>query len=376
MKKVAILGSTGSIGTQALDIIEKNSDKFQVEVLSCKKRIEKLEEQIDAFKPSAVVVSNETQANRIREKYKNVEVLYGKDGLAKVTTSVDYDILLNALVGISGLEPTYKAIDAGKDIALANKETLVAGGEIIMKKAKSKGVKIFPVDSEHSAIFQCLEGYNKSEINKILLTASGGPFRGKTINELKKVTLEEALKHPNWNMGSKITIDSATMMNKGLEAIEAKWLFDIEMEKIEILVHPQSIVHSGVEYKDGSVIAQMGVPDMSIPISLAISYPNRISGVAKSINFFNEGANLTFEKVDKKTFKCIELAYKAAEHGGSYPVVLNAANEILVEKFLKKEIQFLDIQNTLERVLEEHNPKYNINLEEILNIDSNIRKTM
>lgn len=373
MKKIAILGSTGSIGTQALDIIEKNSDKFKATVLSCGSRIEKLSEQIDKFKPEVVVVATEAQAKEISSKHKDVEVLYGDDGLCQAASKGNHEMVLNSLMGIRGLAPTYSAICAGKDIALANKETLVAGGEVIMSAVWKHGVKMLPVDSEHSAIFQCLQGNNKSEVRKILLTASGGPFRGMTIEQLQDVTLEQALNHPNWDMGSKITIDSATMMNKGLEVIEAKWLFDVELDQIQVLVHPQSIVHSGVEYIDGSVITQMGVPDMRTPIALAFTYPNRIENSIEHLDFFGAGANLTFEKPDLETFKCLKLAYDASKAGGSYPVVLNGANEVLVDRFLKKEIGFVEIQQTLEKILNKHKPQYNLSLEDILSIDKEIR---
>ena len=373
MKKIAILGSTGSIGTQALDIIEKNSDKFKATVLSCGSRTENLSEQIDKFKPEVVVVATEAQAKEISSKHKDVEVLYGDDGLCQAASKGDHEMVLNSLMGIRGLAPTYSAICAGKDIALANKETLVAGGEVIMSAVEKHGVKMLPVDSEHSAIFQCLQGNNKSEVRKILLTASGGPFRGMTLEQLHGVTLEQALNHPNWDMGSKITIDSATMMNKGLEVIEAKWLFDVELDQIQVLVHPQSIVHSGVEYIDGSVITQMGVPDMRTPIALAFTYPNRIENSMEHLDFFGAGANLTFEKPDLETFKCLKLAYDASKAGGSYPVVLNGANEVLVDRFLKKEIGFIEIQQTLEKILNEHKPQYNLSLDDILSIDKEIR---
>ena len=374
MKKIAILGSTGSIGTQALDIIEKNPDKFKATVLSCGNRVEELSKQIEIFKPEAVVVSNADQAAELQKKHKGVEVLYGEEGLIEAASKGDHEMVLNSLMGIRGLAPTYAAIENGKDIALANKETLVAGGQVVMDAVKRNGVKMLPVDSEHSAIFQCLQGNNEKEVRKILLTASGGPFRGFSLEKLENVTLEQALKHPNWSMGSKITIDSASMMNKGLEVIEAKWLFDVDVDDIEILVHPQSIVHSAVEYHDGSVIAQMGVPDMRTPIALAFSYPNRLENPAEHLDFFKEGANLTFEKPDRNTFKCIKFAYEASKAGGSYPVVLNGANEVLVDRFLKREIRFIDIQNTLEKILDQHVPTYDLTLEDILRIDKEIRE--
>ena len=375
MKKIGILGSTGSIGTQALNIIEENPEKYCVSFLSCRHNIELLCEQIDKFQPDTVVVATDKQALDLQNKYGNkLNVLYGDEGLNDAAAYEDHHMLLNSLVGIKGLEPTYKAICQGKDIALANKETLVAGGEIVMKKVSEKGVDLLPVDSEHSAIFQSLMGNEGNPIRRILLTASGGPFRGKSLKDLENVTVAQALNHPNWSMGSKITIDSATMMNKGLEVIEAKWLFNVDLDKIQILVHPQSIMHSGVEFEDGAVIAQLGTPDMRIPIALAFSYPKRIKNSAEKLDFFKAGSNLTFEDVDTKVFKCVKLAYEASKKGGSYPVVLNGANEVLVDNFLKGKIGFVDIQNILEETLDEHTPIYDLDLESILKVDKNIRK--
>lgn len=375
MKKIGILGSTGSIGTQALDVILENPEKYSVSFLSCRRNIDLLCDQIEKFKPNTVVVENEMQAKALKAKYgSKMEILYGDAGLNEAACYCDHDMLLNSLVGIKGLEPTYKAILEGKDIALANKETLVAGGEIVMKAVADNHVNMLPVDSEHSAIFQSLMGNQGNKIRRILLTASGGPFRGKNLEYLKNVTVAQALNHPNWSMGSKITIDSATMMNKGLEVIEAKWLFNVDLDKIQILVHPQSIVHSGVEYEDGAVIAQLGTPDMRIPIALAFSYPERLESSAEKLDFFKEAKNLTFEDVDSQVFKCVKLAYQASRMGGSYPVVLNGANEVLVESFLAGKIRFLDIQNTIEDVLNEHDPIYNLDLETILKVDKNIRK--
>lgn len=376
MKKIAILGSTGSIGTQALDIIEKNPDRYKATVLSCGNRIRLLSEQIVKFKPDTVVVATAEQASEISSKHPDVQVLFGDEGLKKAAADGEHEMVLNALVGIRGLAPTYAAINAGKDIALANKETLVTGGGLIMDAVRKKGVRMLPVDSEHSAIFQCMHAGKRKDVSRILLTASGGPFRGMTLEELKSVTLQQALDHPNWNMGNKITIDSATMMNKGFEVIEAKWIFDIDIDNITVLVHPQSIVHSAVEFCDGSVIAQMGVPDMRVPIGLAFSYPDRLCDLSEKLDMFNEGANLTFEKPDYKTFKCLELAFEASRKGGTYPVVLNGANEVLVDRFLRKEISFLDIQHTLEDVLNRHEPVYEPGLEDILETDKKIRDTV
>lgn len=373
MKKVTILGSTGSIGTQALDVIGRNREQFQIETLACGQNTELLEQQIQKFSPKQAVTELEQDACRLAKAYPKVDFLWGEKGLLAAAED-DSQILLNSLVGIRGLLPTYHAIQSGKDIALANKETLVAGGELIMKAVQEKGARMLPVDSEHSAIFQCLQGNQGKKIRKILLTASGGPFRGFSRQQLADVTLAQALHHPKWSMGKKITIDSATMMNKGLEVIEAKWLFDVPLSDIQILVHPQSIMHSAVEFEDGSVIAQMGSADMRIPISVALGYPQRIPDAGKRINFFEEGANLSFEEPDTEVFGCINLAYEASKAGGSYPVVLNAANEVMVDRFLKGQIAFLDIEKNIQKILDDHTPTYNLGLNEIINIDKEIRK--
>lgn len=372
MKKIAILGSTGSIGKQALDIIERNPQKFKATVLSCAKSIELLSEQIDKFRPELVVVKNEKDARRLEEKHRGIEIMYGMEGLIAAAES-EYDLLLNSLVGMLGLVPTYHAVCKGRDIALANKETLVAGGQLVMEQVKKNGVKMLPVDSEHSAIFQALQGNRHEQLKKIYLTASGGPFRGYSLEQLEKVTLEQALKHPNWSMGSKITIDSATMVNKGLEVIEAKWLFDVPVSKIEVAVHPQSVIHSMVEYIDNSIIAQLGAPDMRVPISYAFGYPDRIENTFEPLDVFGLGANLTFEKPDLKVFKTVAMAYEAAEKGGTYPVVLNGANEALVQMFLENKIKFTDIQNNIEKILNIHKPTYNLNLEDIIEADKEAR---
>ncbi len=373
MKKVLILGSTGSIGRQALEVIRDNKDKFEAVGLTCMTRVDDLIEQIREFSPSAVCVGNEEDARRIKNEFTDIEILYGEDGLVQIT-HIECDIVLNALMGISGLAPTCEAIKMGKDIALANKETLVAGGQIVTDLVKEKGVSLLPVDSEHSAIFQCLEGNKNRNIKRLILTASGGPFRGFTAEELLSVSLEEALNHPKWSMGSKITIDSATMMNKGLEVIEARWLFDVPGNKIDICVHPQSIVHSMVEFEDTSVIAQLGLPDMRIPISLALNYPDRLGYKGESLDFFTTGSSLTFEKADRKVFRCIDLAYMALEEGGSYPVVMNGANEEHVAMFLKGKIRFTDIPYNIERVMKEHKPSNPETVEEILNLDMESRR--
>ena len=375
MKKIAILGSTGSIGTQSLEVIRNNPEKFKVEALTCGANADLMAEQIREFRPSLAVTGREEDALQLSKEFPEVEFSWGKKGFIAAATG-GCDMVLNSLMGMRGLEPTYHAIKAGKDIALANKETLVAGGRIIMDAVAEQGVKMLPVDSEHSAIFQCLEGNEGRPVKKILLTASGGPFRGYSLEKLEKVTLEQALRHPKWTMGAKITIDSATMMNKGLEVIEARWLFGVEADDIQILVHPQSIVHSAVEFMDTSVIAQLGVPDMKIPISLALGYPDRLASNEPSLDFFGQGSNLTFEKPDTEVFKCIRLAYDAIKAGGSYPAALNGANEVLVELFLNKKIRFIDIQNTLERIMAEHKPQYNLSLEDVIEIDSSVRNSV
>jgi len=375
MKKITILGSTGSIGTQSLEVIRNNPERFRVEALTCGANAELLSEQIKEFRPALAVTGSEADALRLSKEFPGTEFAWGREGLIAAAEG-GCDMVLNSLMGMRGLEPTYHAIKAGKDIALANKETLVAGGQLVMDAVAEHGVKMLPVDSEHSAIFQCLEGNEGRPVKKILLTASGGPFRGYSLEELEKVTLEQALKHPKWTMGAKITIDSATMMNKGLEVIEAKWLFGVEADDIQILVHPQSIVHSAVEFMDTSVIAQLGVPDMKIPISLALGYPDRLTSNDPSLDFFGQGANLTFEKPDPEVFKCIRLAYDAIKAGGSYPAALNGANEVLVDLFLKKQIRFIDIQNTLERILADHKAQYYLSLEDVLEIDSRVRQSV
>ena len=375
MKRISILGSTGSIGTQALDVIAENEERFQVAALSCARNTELLCRQIEKFRPAAVAVEREEDASSIAAEYKDVEVYWGREGLEAIASMEDCDMVLNSLMGMRGLEPTLAAVNAGKDIAFANKETLVVGGELVMKAVRDKGVKLLPVDSEHSAIFQSLQGSGQNEIRRIILTASGGPFRGFSLRQLEGVTLEQALAHPNWSMGSKITIDSATMMNKGLEVIEAKWLFDVPLDKIQIVVHPQSVLHSAVEYMDGSVIGQMGNPDMRIPIAYAFSYPDRLDlgTMTESLDFFSLKDGMSFYPADRDVFRTIDLAYEAARKGGSCPVVLNGANEVLVEMFLKGKIRFIDIQNILIKVMETHEPKYNLSIEGILEEDSRIR---
>lgn len=375
MKKIGILGSTGSIGTQALDIIRENRDKFEVTILTCGRRTGLLSEQIKEFRPRLACVEFENDALTLKKQFPKLDILYGKKGLNDVSSKGDCDVILNSLVGMRGLEPTLSAIDAGKDIALANKETLVAGGLTVMNAIKEKNVRLLPVDSEHSAIFQALKGNETQGIKRILLTASGGPFRGYNLEQLKNVTLKQALNHPNWVMGNKITIDSATMMNKGLEVIEAKWLFNVPLEKIEVIVHRESIVHSMVEFIDSSIIAQLGTPDMRVPISYALTYPDRLENDIQGVDFLNLG-KLHFEGIDTEVFRCLKLAYEASAAGGSYPVVLNAANEVLVGHFLEGKISFIDIQTTIERLMNDHTPSYDMDLDDILAIDGETRERL
>ena len=372
MKEISILGSTGSIGTQALDVVRKNRDKFMIKALSCGRNLELMKKQISEFEPELVVTATGEDAKLLREyfrgKAENIEFLSGEDGLLQLA-GYDSDLLLNSLSGMRGMLPTYEAIKAGKNIALANKESLVVGGNVIMSAAAKNGVKILPVDSEHSAIFQCMQGNLNREIKKIYLTASGGPFRGYSRAELEDVSVEQALNHPKWTMGRKISIDSATLMNKGLELIEAKWLFNVDVDDIEILVHPQSIVHSGVEFKDTAVIAQLGIPDMRIPIALAFTYPDRLKMDLPELNFFNEGSKLTFEKPDLESFKCLKLAIQAAKSGKLYPAAMNGANEVLVESFLNGEIGFNQIADFIEEVLNVNDFSNKPELDSILEAD-------
>ena len=372
MKEISILGSTGSIGTQALDVVRKNRDKFMIKALSCGRNLELMKKQISEFEPELVVTATGEDAKLLRKyfrgKAENIEFLSGEDGLLQLA-GYDSDLLLNSLSGMRGMLPTYEAIKAGKNIALANKESLVVGGDVIMSAAAKDGVKILPVDSEHSAIFQCMQGNLNKEIKKIYLTASGGPFRGYSRAELEDVSVEQALNHPKWTMGRKISIDSATLMNKGLELIEAKWLFNVDVDDIEILVHPQSIVHSGVEFKDTAVIAQLGIPDMRIPIALAFTYPDRLKMDVPELNFFNEGSKLTFEKPDLESFKCLKLAIQAAKSGKLYPAAMNGANEVLVESFLNGEIGFNQIADFIEEVLNVNDFSNKPELDSILEAD-------
>ena len=351
-KSIAILGSTGSIGTQALEVIAANPTRFSVEVLTAGNQAELLIQQAMAFKPNVVVIGNEQHYNKVYDALNpfDIKVYTGEEALASVVQMESLDIVLVALVGYAGLRPTIKAIEAGKNIALANKETLVVAGELVTRLAQEKGVNLYPVDSEHSAIFQCLTGEFHNPIEKIILTASGGPFRGKTRDELMHVTREQALKHPNWEMGAKITIDSASLMNKGLEVIEAKWLFGLKSAQIEVIVHPQSIIHSLVQFEDGSLKAQLGLPDMKLPIQYALSYPERLKTDFPRFNFADY-PSLTFEKPDAETFRNLGLAFDSLAKGGNMPCVLNAANEVVVNAFLKDKIGFLEMSEVIETCL-------------------------
>lgn len=372
MKKISILGSTGSIGTQTLEIVRDNND-LQVEALVAKSNIELLEEQVREFKPKLVCVYDDEKAKVLKDNIKdlNIEVVSGMDGMIECATIESAEIVVTAVVGMIGILPTIEAIKSGKDIALANKETLVTAGHIIIPLAKENNVKIYPVDSEHSAIFQSLNGEDKKEIKKIILTASGGPFRGKKIEDLQNIRPEDALKHPNWSMGRKITIDSATMVNKGLEVIEAKWLFDVDFDKIQVVVHPQSIIHSMVEYVDGAVMAQLGMPDMKLPIQYALYYPNRRVMNNNKLDFYKLGS-ISFEEPDMDTFSGLKLAYEVGRTGGSLPTVYNAANEKTVELFLNNKIKFLDIYKIIEKCVDKHSVINNPSIEEILEVE---RKT-
>jgi 1-deoxy-D-xylulose-5-phosphate reductoisomerase len=347
-KKIAILGSTGSIGVQALEVIDKNPDRFQVEVLTAGNRAKELIQQALLFKPNAVVIGDESQYHFVKDALwpHGIKVFAGKNALAQIVESGEIDLVLNALVGYSGLEPTLRAIDAGKTIALANKETLVVAGELVNAQLQKNKVSMIPVDSEHSAIFQCLVGEFENPLECIYLTASGGPFRGKTKGELRLVTVAQALKHPNWSMGNKITIDSSTLMNKGFEVIEAKWLFGLKPEQIKVVVHPQSIIHSIAQYTDGSMKAQMGLPDMKLPIQYAMAYPDRIANDFPRFSFL-QYPNLSFESPDLEAFPCLSLAYEAMRMGGNAACRLNAANEVAVSAFLQEKLHFFQIPELL-----------------------------
>lgn len=374
-RHIAILGSTGSIGTQALDVIREHRKAFEVEVLTAKNNWELLVKQAIEFNPNAVVIENDQHYEAVRSglSQTSVKVYAGTEAITAVTEMESIDMVLTALVGFSGLRPTLRAIEYGKNIALANKETLVVGGELVTELARKKGVNIYPVDSEHSAIFQCLAGEFHNPIEKIILTASGGPFRGKKKEDLLQVTKTQALRHPNWTMGAKVTIDSASLMNKGLEVIEAKWLFDLSPEQIEVIVHPQSIIHSLVQFTDGSMKAQMGLPDMRLPIQYALGYPDRLASGFPRFDFTTYPA-LTFDKPDLETFRNLALAFKALKKGGNSPCILNAANEIAVERFLEDRISFLKMPELVETCLEALPFVAHPTLDDYLETDRNARQ--
>ena len=372
MKKIAILGSTGSIGTQTLEVVRENKD-IEVTALAAGRNIDLLERQIREFSPRLAAVWDEKLAAELKDRIRDLDtqVVSGMDGLIQVSTEEKTDILVTAIVGMIGIRPTMEAIRAGKDIALANKETLVTAGHLIMPLAKERGVSILPVDSEHSAIFQSLQGGQAGALKKILLTASGGPFRGKKQEELKNVQVEDALKHPNWEMGRKITIDSSTMVNKGLEVMEAKWLFGVDVDQIQVVVQPQSVVHSMVEYDDGAVIAQLGTPDMKLPIQYALYYPQRRYLPGERLDFWRIG-KLDFERPDTETFRALDLAYQAGRAGGSLPTVFNAANEMAVAKFLDRQIGYLEITDLIGECMERHVNIPSPSLDEILDTEAGV----
>ena len=371
MKNISLLGSTGSIGTQTLDVVRRNDD-INVVALAAGTRIKELEAQVREFKPQLVCVGKEELAEELKIMLSDmdVKIVSGESGLIEAATLESADIVFTAVVGMMGIVPTIEAIKAHKDIALANKETLVTAGHIIMKLAKECGINIYPVDSEHSAIFQSLNGEYHKEVSKILLTASGGPFRGRKRSELENVTLEDALKHPNWSMGRKITIDSSTMANKGLEVMEAQWLFDVPADKVQVVIQPQSIIHSMVEFVDGGIMAQLGSPDMRLPIQYALTYPHRRTLNTERVDFFKLG-QITFEEPDFETFKALKLAYDAAGTGGNIPTAFNAANELAVAKFLDRKIKYLDIPEIIQYAMEETRLVENPSVEQILETEKN-----
>ncbi|MBE5830726.1 MAG: 1-deoxy-D-xylulose-5-phosphate reductoisomerase [Butyrivibrio sp.] len=370
MRKIVLLGSTGSIGTQTLDVVRNNSKELEVVGLAANTRVAEVEKQVREFKPKYVCMYDEKAAKDLKDRLSDLgTIVYsGMEGLLEIVSVPEADTVLTAVVGMIGIQPTIRAIESGKDIALANKETLVCAGHIIMPLAAEKKVKILPVDSEHSAIFQSLNGEPKDKVEKILLTASGGPFRGKKVYDLVNMTAADALKHPNWDMGPKVTIDSSSLVNKGLEVMEARWLFDVSLDNIQVVIHPQSIIHSAVQYVDGAVIAQLGVPDMKLPIQYALFYPDRRPMAEKRLDLFELGS-LTFEKPDTDTFKGLSLAFDAARAGGSMPTVFNAANEMAVRSFLKGEIKYLQIYDMIERAMNNHRKIDNPDVSQILSAE-------
>lgn len=368
-EKISILGSTGSIGRQALEVVSSLPDIFEIYGLAAGENIELLKEQIYKYNPEIVSVKDEKTAETLQKEIKHIPVLCEKEGLIEIASNAENNLILIAVNGVTGLYPTLAAINNRINVALANKETLVSAGNIVMERAKKNDVKILPVDSEHSAIFQCIDGKDESQIKKIIMTGSGGPFRNKTLAEMSKATKEETLAHPRWSMGNKITIDSATLMNKGLEVIEAHWLFNVDYSNIEVVIHPESIMHSAVEFIDGSVIAQLGIPSMHIPIQYALTYPQRFEGLKTDSMNFTKASSLHFEKPDFERFPCLKLAYEAGIKGGTYPAVLNAANEIAVYAFLDGKIKLIQIANLVEKVLEEHKCVETPDLKDIIESD-------
>lgn len=371
-KKIAILGSTGSIGTQALEVVNKLTDKFEITAISAGCNIDLIRQQIKKYNPKYVSVKNEADALMLKKEFQNTTFLFGDDGLLEIAGLDEIDTLLVAVSGKVGLKPTIKAIKNRKDIALANKETLVMAGNIVMKLAKENGVKILPVDSEHSAIFQCID--NRKNVKHLIITASGGPFRNSSKEEMKNANLDEALAHPRWNMGKKITVDSATLMNKGLEVIEAHHLFDFKYENIKVVIHPQSYVHSAVEYVDGSIIAQIGIPSMHIPIQYALTYPERVEGIETESFDFIKASKLEFYEPDYDKFPSLKLAFEAGKLGGTYPVCMNAANEEAVFAFLDKRIKYLDIYKITKTIFDKYTSIENATIEQILEEDEKVRK--
>jgi 1-deoxy-D-xylulose-5-phosphate reductoisomerase len=370
MRTIAVLGSTGSIGMSTLDLVRRFPGRFKVHGLVAGQNLKRLASQVKEFSPKFVAIKNEEDVARLRKLLggNRVEVLYGQRGAAAVSTAHEVDVVVAAIVGGAGLMPTLEAVRARKEIALANKEALVMAGEIFVNTAKEKGVRLLPVDSEHSAIFQCLQGNRRDEVDRLILTASGGPFLRTPLKRLKRVTVAQALNHPNWKMGRKITIDSATMMNKGLEVVEARWEFDMDPRRIDVVIHPQSIVHSMVRYQDGSIIAQLGVPDMRIPIAYALAYPHRLKGGWKSLELTRQG-ELSFLSVDRRRYPALQLAYDALKEGGTMSAVLNASNEVAVAAFLQRQIGFRDIHRVIDRTMQGHVPKRPTAVEEILEVD-------
>jgi 1-deoxy-D-xylulose-5-phosphate reductoisomerase len=375
MKQIAILGSTGSIGRNALDLIAAHPDRYRVAALAAGRNIELLAEQVERFRPEVVAVQDGGPADDLTSRIPaglKTEVLHGREGIARVAALNGVDTVISAITGAAGLEPTLAAIQAGKDVALANKETLVMAGDLVMREAEERGVRVIPVDSEHSAVFQSLQGHDPGDLRRIILTASGGPFREMPSEEMARVTPAQALDHPNWDMGPKVTVDSATLMNKGLEVIEARWLFSLTMDRISVLIHPQSIIHSMAEYRDGSIIAQLGVPHMITPIAYALSYPRHLNTPIAPLDF-GEIRSLTFEEPDLERFRCLALALRAAEAGGSMPAVLNAANEVAVERFLAGALPFLSIPRVVERVMDGHTPVPADAIEQVMEADARAR---